>query len=251
MNPCELVAKLNPGSSRLDGGGRGGVPEYTAQDVAHAIGLMGHDKRLTAEENAAAMIGREVFCAVWWPDGARLSADTLDRALRKIILDEYSRRSLEAQIAKLECHVVEGEIEFRRVVTESEKRELTVARARRLRTVAQRWPWNTEVYARMPNAVLTELRSYRLCPTCAGLRFVSRTENGPPIDVCGKCDGTGREAASKVSRAANLKISESAYRIVWGTTYDWTFSRIAQLEGDARRHFKRALGVVDAAEETA
>jgi hypothetical protein len=228
----KLMGWLNPKSLQYDGA-RGGTPELTAIDIAGALGMLRDDT------------AREIFCAIWWQDGARLGADVLDAKLRRLLLDEYSRRSLEASIAKLECHVVEGELEMRRLPSENDKRELSAARAKRSKADAQRWPWNVELYARMPSAVLNELRSCNLCPDCGGIGLEIRTEGNALLVNCQKCEGSGHEAASKVKRAAVLKISESAYRLVWEATYDWLFVRVSEMENDARRQLKISLGMLN------
>ncbi len=58
-DPRRLLARLNPSTIRYDTL-PGGVPELTAQDIAHALGLV------------PVGLGREVLQACWWPDGAAL-----------------------------------------------------------------------------------------------------------------------------------------------------------------------------------
>jgi hypothetical protein len=237
-NARKLLGWLNPKISRLDGIG-GGKPDITPQDVSGALGFIKDD------------LAREIVCALWWRDGARLTADQLDTKIRRMILDEYARRSLEAQIAKLDCHIVQGEIELRRMVSEADRADLAAARSKRSHADAARWPWNPDVYARMPSAILKELRDDHLCPSCHGIGFLCRDDDPSPIVVCDKCQGSGHQSAPKVARAEALKITEAAYRLVWGSAFEWAFANVVEKENEGRWQIIRQLETIDAATEKA
>lgn len=229
-----LMGRLNPATADY-GNARGGIPELTPIDIAGALGMARHVDELSAE----------VFCACWWREGARLSSEALMCKLRRMILEEYSARSMAASIAKLDCHIVEGEYELRRSKTEDDRQALATARGRRSRTNARKWPWNMDVYARIPQAVLDEIRNRHICEVCNGCGYVTKQNADSPRTICQRCSGRGDTSASKVSRAKALGISESAYRIVWGPTYEWALATISEYEAKGFAEIKRALGGED------
>jgi hypothetical protein len=227
----KLMGRLAPAVMNYEAA-RGGIPEMTAQDIAAAMGIVRYKDELAAE----------VFCCCWWPDGGKLTADKLDARLRSAVLAEYSRRHLEAVMAKLDCHIAEGEYEYRRFKSDEDRRAIAVARAKRSRADAQKWPWNVDVYGRLCSAVMSEIRDRNLCPDCKGRRFLA-TDSVPV--ACARCNSTGQIAASKVTRAKALGISEAGYRLVWSYPYDWAYAEISALERKACSEFTKALGIDD------
>jgi hypothetical protein len=226
MNPCELVARLNPGSVRLDGGGRGGVPEYTAQDIAAMLGMMGNDPDGNPEENERLRFAREIFCAVWWPEGAKLVKRQLDALIGAMQFEEWRERAndlLNAHLAVAQSSILPvSEQRFAR-----ERADGILDRAK-----ARLWPaLGQSPYVRIRSAVLVELRATRICAICEG-------RGQAMVDTlkvtCGSCGGSGRIAISDVQRAGMLERDESTYRHTWRSVYEWTFARVSEADALAR-----------------
>jgi hypothetical protein len=161
---------------------------------------------------------------------------------------EYSRRHLDAVIAKLDCHITEGEFEARRAKSAADREELATARAKRSRSEAQKWPWNVAIYRLLPGAVLSEIRDRRLCPDCGGRQFV-RVESLPV--PCARCEKTGHISATNVTRANALRITEAGYRTIWRDPYEWTFKFVSEKERTGATILRRALGDESDAEQEA
>jgi hypothetical protein len=214
VNPCELVAKLNAGSVRLDGGGRGGVPEYTAQDIAAAIGMVDD------------VLAREVFCAVWWPDGGKLVEKKLDAMIAALQFEQWRERAdalVTAQIALAQASVAPPN-----------ERAMAKERAENLldRARARMWPaLSQDPYERIRTAVIIELRAPRICASCNGR---GQIVIGSLIASCSACAGCGRIAVSDVQRASMLKRDESSYRQTWRSVYEWTFALVSEAESTGR-----------------
>ena len=79
MNVRKLMARLNASTVRFDIG-RGGVPEFTPQDIAGSLAFVRDE------------LAREVFCAIWAPDLARLARGEILARLREATIIEYSNR---------------------------------------------------------------------------------------------------------------------------------------------------------------
>lgn len=228
MNVRKLMARLNVPTIRYDAV-RGGAPELTSQDIAGALGMLNDP------------LAREVLCACWWPDGAQLRRSQLEDLLRQKMLTEYSRRSLQAQMAKLEFHIAESGWLAKHARTEHDRRELSSARTKMEAAKAEQWPWNVEVYHRIVAAVIEELRSQHACPHCAGRGVIVPKTIGA-VATCTRCHGLGQAPLRKTARAKALGITESAYRSVWAGAYEWTYALISDLERDAARSFSTILG---------
>lgn len=205
-NVRKLVARLNASTCRFDVG-RGGIPELTPQDIAAALGMVKDE------------LAREVFCAVWWPDGARLNARGLDLLLARVQFAEWRRRMekmLDAQLAVAASRADRN--------AEAEQRgESMLAEA-----TAQMWPALVqEAYALVRRAVLDELRAPEPCAECDGVgSFVHR---GREADCTG-CGGSGRVARSNRQRAMTMDRDEAAYRRTWRGVYEWTLRRVQEAE---------------------
>lgn len=220
MNPCELVAKLNPGAARLDGGGRGGVPEYTAQDIAAAIGMV------------ADVLARNVFCAVWWPDGGHLTWKQLDTQIAMLQFGEWRDRA----DALVTAQLVQAQAQHREDFVGLDRAQLLLSRAR-----ASMWPpLHDDAYRDVRMAVIVELRAPRTCPACNGRGTV---RDGDLVIACGGCGGGGKIAVSDAKRASWLKRNESTYRRTWRDVYEWTFTAVSDAEREGREAIEIALGL--------
>jgi hypothetical protein len=217
MNPCELVARLNPGSVRLDGGGRGGIPEYTAQDIAAAIGMACNDPDKPLDE-----LAREMFCAVWWPDGAELVWHRLDALLAAAQFGEWRERLDELVIAQIA--MAQARVEERK----SRQKAIERAEGMLIRAREAMWPALSEsAYAAVRKAVVAELRAPRTCPVCHGR---GQVKSETLVVSCAPCAGTGRVAISNAQRARMLERNESTYRRAWLDVYEWTFGHASSAE---------------------
>jgi hypothetical protein len=220
VNPCELVAKLNAGSARLDGGGRGGVPEYTAQDIAAAIGMVSD------------VLARNVFCAVWWPDGGHLTWKQLDSQLAMLQFGEWRERA----DALVTAQLVHAQALYREDEAAVSRAAIQLTRAR-----ASMWPpLHEDAYREVRMAVIVELRATRTCPACNG-RGTLRDRD--LVIACGSCGGGGKIAVSDAKRAAWLKRNESTYRRNWRDVYEWTFTEVSEIEKKGREAIEIALGL--------
>jgi hypothetical protein len=221
MNPIELMARLNAASPNLLGG-RGGIPEYTAQDIAAAVGMVPDE------------FAREVFCAVWWPDGAHLVWKTLDSKIAAAQFGEWRERAeklVDAQLLEAQAEFLP--IEARK--TAEHRAELALAHAK-----AGLWPALGEpAYAEIRKATIVELRSPRVCTACKGR---ATAINGKLVIACEMCAGRGRIAVSDSQRALMLARNESSYRRSWKDVYEWTFRLLIDAEANARAAFATSLG---------
>lgn len=222
----KLMARLNPTTVRYDIGSGGGAPELTAQDVAAALAFVPPG------------IGREVFCLLWWPDGAKLTPNKLDEECAKVMHDEISRRIHAVQDAKLALAFLESRLASKRAQTFEDRREVQLARNEVERARAEVWPINPHVHAMIRTAVVDELRNPNLCPKCKG-----RGEyiEGTLLYECDLCDGYGIVPVSNSARAHRIGRDESTYRKVWKGPYEWLYVTVASAENSARMAVARAL----------
>ena len=229
MNVRKIMTRLNAATARYDVA-RGGVPEYTAQDVAGALALV------------ADPLARDVFCCLWWPDSTALNRDNLLKALRDRIWKEFSRRHRTAQVARLDLHIAEGELAARRSPSEHDRREHEARQAAWERAHRQVWPGTMATYPQLLRAVLTEFASPRHCATCKGRGSVAGA-SGPRL--CASCGGQGEKSQSKAWRANAIGMTEANYRQSWEPVYEWTYSLVSDLEATAGRQLADALGAGD------
>lgn len=221
----KLLARLNPANIRYDVG-RGGLPELTPVDIAGALAFV------------PAGLGREVFCACWWPDGAALAPGALDDAVARLVRAEMDVRHRRWQCARLELHIAQENALARRVRGEWDKQELTKLEARADDAKASCWPWMPEMHVRIRRAVLDELSQPNHCPACAGKGHVQAAEL---IAECSECLGRGIVPVSDRTRATRIGKAESTYRRVWRDMYEWLYDRVSEAEVQAARAFSRAL----------
>jgi hypothetical protein len=138
INVRKLLAKLNPRTASFSGG-RGGIPEFTPEDISGALGSV-TDK-----------IGCEIFCVAWWPDGASLTRADLHAKLRDMLLQEYSRRSEAKDRAR-------GAMEMLAMTNCTRSgRAYTAAKEYAEETTKAAWPRVAHRYDEIVNAVLTEI----------------------------------------------------------------------------------------------
>lgn len=214
MNPRELLARLNVPAVRYEIG-RGGIPKLTNLDIAAALGMVRD------------AFDRDIVSAVWWPDGAMLLGDSLAERVRLRLMTEYSKREREYYAAKLELHMVDGEIEAHRCKTE-ENRRIKAEHVRKLEQARDnRWPWNPEVYPRIFPSIIGELRNPQRCAMCEGR---GQVKIDATIKTCRKCDGSGLRAETRDWRASQLKIQSHQFRNTWQKIYEWVYELIASAE---------------------
>ena len=224
-DPRRLLARLNPTNIRYDVG-RGGIPELTSQDIAAALAFV------------PAGLGREVFCALWWPDGSRLSPFALYEGIAALTRAEMERRHRAAQIARLSLHIAEEDVAARRVMTDAARRELDRLRAVVADAKAKLWPYDPQMHVAIRRAVIDELALPHLCPGCGGAGEVM---DGELRTACQDCEGRGTQPPSNSARAARIGRDESSYRKTWRDLYEWLYRELADAESCARKAFKAAL----------
>jgi hypothetical protein len=226
MNGRMLMARLNARSVRWDGV-RGGVSEFSAQDIAAALGMIKHP------------FARELFCFLWWPDGARSSSSDIERMMLHRILEECVARATEASLSRLTYKV--AELELTRVRSISKLSETTLERYRVPMEIAEKrkWPAPRAVYRLLVQSVLTEMASPTLCPQCHGVgQYVLQGQEFS----CTRCDGSGATTLSDLARARQLDMTWHAYRKAWKAPYEWAIQDCRAAEMAAERALCRHLG---------
>jgi hypothetical protein len=215
MNVRKLLARLNPGTMNLRGGGAGG-PDLSPEDIAGALGFV------------PAGLGREVLCFLWWPLGASLKPAQLMREVALIQAREHAR--LAAALRNATDRLVDLELVYYSSRLAPPELRGEIQRAARDRDAAreQSWSYQPEVYANISRAVLAEMAGTTLCPACKG-------------DGCAHCDGTGAIAISARQRAEAIGRDEAAFRKRWARVYDFTYRRLRDAEQQAARTMARAL----------
>ncbi|MBE0270004.1 hypothetical protein G3H82_11765, partial [Xylella fastidiosa subsp. multiplex] len=103
-DPRRLLARLNPSTIRYDTL-PGGVPELTAQDIAHALAL------------TPAGLGREVLEACWWSDGAALRRGPLRDAAVALVVPEIRRQQQRLLEARTDVGIVKACMGWTRATT--------------------------------------------------------------------------------------------------------------------------------------
>lgn len=216
------MARLNPKNVRLDVG-TGGTPELSSTDIAAAIAFVPDG------------LGRELLCHVWWPDGAKLTAEALDQRLAMLQIREWTRRQEAMQTAEAAFAVATTEHSRLRAKAMLEAAEAKV------------WPRILvsldpvvvrPTYQAVRRAVLDEL-AHGGCETCGGRGIVN---NANKYVACKTCEGSGEHRRSDRSRAAACGLdSHSTYVRKWRKVYEWLLDAcVAELE-PAERAFRDAL----------
>lgn len=218
-NIRKLMGRLNPATCRFDIG-RGGIPELTPQDIAGALGMVRDE------------FAREVFCAVWWPDGARLERNRLLQLIALKQRAEIDKQWRRVQAARLDLHIASDDLAARNAATDHDRRVIAALKARLEEAKRLCWPNVPEMYPVIRAAVLDELASPKLCVVCAGRGAIA---SGDLVVECKQCDGTGKSAISSRQRAARIGRDESTYRKEWAAAYEWTYALVSDAEHEAAK----------------
>ncbi len=225
-DPRKLLARLNPQQARYEIGS-GGCPEWTAQDIAAALGMVRN------------LLGREILCAVWWPDGSQLTREALLANLRDLQLAEWVNRARRLECAHLAEHLA--------AELAAEKHgpmgaTLHHARADVAAARAMMWPrlGPASLYAAIRTAVLAEMLDPHLCTECRGTAHVMM---GGLLVPCGVCKGSGHSKASDDARARSLGRDAKTYRRTWRDPYEWLLDLCATAERAAGHQLAAALGM--------
>ncbi|EWG13268.1 hypothetical protein P910_003484, partial [Xylella fastidiosa Mul-MD] len=224
-DPRRLLARLNPSTIRYDTL-PGGVPELTAQDIAHALGLV------------PAGLGREVLQACWWPDGAALRRGPLRDAAVALVVPEIRRQQQRLLEARTDVGIVKACMGWTRATTSAQQAALRRAEERLDKLKAHLWPQATlEMLPVLVAAVVDELSTPQLCPCCHGQ---GERRVGALVKVCTACGGSGAVPASDRKRAAAIGRDESTYRTTWRGLYEWLLERMGVAERQAATQLQEA-----------
>jgi len=225
-DPRRLVARLNPASVRYDVG-RGGTPELTAQDIAAALAFV------------PAGLGREVFCALWWPDGARLSRRDLLGKVTRIVGEEWRRQAQALAEARIDLGIAHAIAGWGHHTSPEQRRNIDAA-ARALEARKRRC-WPDKLPDRLPailESVLEEIAMPNLCAQCGGR---AQAIVGALLVKCSVCDGRGTLPVSDRKRARAIGVDESTYRETWRDCYGWIYRTVADAENEAAKGMASAL----------
>lgn len=222
----KLLARLNPGAIQYGVVGGSGIPDLTPQDIAGALGFIRDDFQ------------REVFCALWWPDGSRLTRGAFDLQLRNKQLAEWMRRQRALVAARLGWHLAREEADGTHGGVPGVRKALSHARAEAEEAKAKAWPAYSERYKLIRSAVLNELASPHNCKPCGGRGHVRA---GALMTMCKACSGTGRAHSSERTRAEAIEVPRSMYAR-WADVYQWTLELCSHAERQAADKVERALG---------
>ena len=226
-NPRELLARLNPTNVKFDIGHGGGAPELTAQDIAAALAFV------------TPGLGREVFCALWWPDGASLSRCKLHQEISRAVWQQVEHQQRKLVAARLEVNILQDDIHSRHAATDECRRALAAAQAKVAAATRARWPDEPLMVVRIRSAVLEEMAKPNHCGTCGGRGQVMV---GEATRVCPTCSGRRLIPVSNRSRAEAIGRDEKTYRDSWRGMYEWLWNRLTDAEHAAAQEFARALG---------
>ncbi|HHW4679831.1 MAG TPA: hypothetical protein ACQGQH_10500 [Xylella sp.] len=225
-DPQRLLARLTPRTVRYDIG-RGGLPELTAQDIAHALALV------------PAGLGREVLEACWWPDGAALRRRHLRDAAVALVVPEIQRQQQRLIEAQTDLGIVRACLGWSGPVTGAQRAARDRAALRLEQVRKSPWPQTTlEMLPSLVSAVTHEMSHAHLCPACHG--HVARC-SAMLTRVCDVCHGSGVVPMSDRRRAAAIGRDESNYRWAWRNVYEWLLDRMRRAEQQAALELGEAL----------
>lgn len=232
-----LIARLNPSGARLDGAG-GGKPELTNEDIAAALGMITNPNELG--QSMVSELAREVFCAIWWPDGARLNRQQLLRLIHFRQAAELNAQLERLQRARLELHITLSDLASRQGRPTPNDLEVRRRLEKRLQYAKdQCWPANAEMYAAVRNAVINEIASPNHCRECGGRGELT---GGSLVIRCNQCDGTGAKPVSDRQRALGIGKSAWSYsKDRWKNLYEWTYNLVRDAESEAIRALREVL----------
>jgi len=220
-----LMGRLNPSTAQF-GGGRGGIPELTPQDIAGALGMIGDD------------LAREVFCACWWPDGARLTRNALLAMVGLRQRAEIDRQWRQVQMLRLDLHIADDDMASGAATSPFAKEIRDRIKSRLDGAKASCWPSQPKMYSIIRAAVIDEMAAPNLCRVCEGR---GETTVGNLTIMCKQCDGVGSAPVSDRQRAARIERDESTYRREWRVVYEWTYALVSEAEGAAMKALRAAL----------
>lgn len=221
----KLLARLNPKQSQYEIGS-GGVPELTPQDIAAGLGMVRD------------VLGREILCHVWWPDGAKLTRQQLLDSMRDLQLGEWMGRMRRLAAANLAHHIACEEADG----THGRARgQITRARAEVEDAKAAMWPrvGPQSRYLEIREGVLAEMLDPHLCQTCGGNGEVRADA---VVRVCGRCLGSGHDKATDTGRAERVGCTRKSYLESWSLPYEWLLGECAHAERRAASQLAHALG---------
>jgi len=191
--------------------------KLTALDIAGALGMCTNG------------LAREVFCAIWWPDGAKLAAAELSRALIDRLREEATGRKgaaldawLRVEFAKADVRL-SGSAEGKRDAERALSRAQTALKAAR----SHEWPIDGERYAQLLGAALRNIGEARPCHTCHGERTVLLL--GKPTE-CAACKGRGQRPVITEEIADSIGITRQSFHERWRGVYEWLHDDLSALE---------------------
>ncbi|MGN6094235.1 MAG: hypothetical protein ACTHOL_17940 [Luteibacter jiangsuensis] len=233
-NVRKLVARLNASTCRFDIG-RGGIPELTPQDIAGALGMVPRG------------LGREVFEACWWPDGALIRHRALRDAVLALVVPEIAKRDAVMRNCRLDVQIAESSMGWSagRVtaeqIAELRKRNYLLEQAQ-----ATAWPKNViEKLPIMTKALIVEIGKGQHCEACSGASEI--TLEGGLRKVCEKCGGTGQSRSPDLQRAKAMCMDSRSFVRTWKPVYEWMLAKFRESEAIAAKRFMHALGHSEAA----
>lgn len=219
---AERLALLTPHGPRLDGGGRGGIPDLTPQDIAAALGM------------TPAGIGRDLL---WWhyADGSRACSRRagddgpvhLSRALDEAIATLVAAQRRQRLHRRVDAQV---NLDLVRELAQHSRRTPDDVRYRiaRLSDEYQRardacWPGDSPAWPHLRRAVVHELGGPTACRRCNGRGHLVADDL---TITCTSCDGAGRKSASGRLRARWLRVNEHTYRHEWRSPYESIYATL-------------------------
>lgn len=215
----ELLGRLEATTVKFDIG-RGGIPELTAQDIAAALGM--------CEDKFAVLMFEAVA------SGTIRDPAAVDKAIAQAQFAEWRNRMDRMVTAQLAMVEADGAPIWQRAQRRWRAKQMLEG------AKAAMWPALVEEhYAQMRLALLTELRSNRVCPVCNGRKSVM-VEN--TLIECEHCLGTGRIAISDRSRAQMMRMHHSTYRDQWKAPYEWMYRHLSDAVNRGRAQFSVAVG---------
>lgn len=240
---ARLLIRLNPKSVPMTaGGGGGGTPSLTAQDVAAALGAAGR----RSEKDRVAV---DVLCMRHWPelfDGAEV---TNTRQFREVTTKRTIERiGKEAKTTK----AVERIPIAHRAPTRSARRltYLIAVRAAkkfyaRYKTdekmqqeFEKRMPIHPAFWLKLALSVVAEYRAPNYCQTCKGNEFIKVLVDDPQSrhkvklveEMCPTCLGSGTMSWSYKRRAKSLHIRAETYRMYIHPIHEGEIALLRALE---------------------
>lgn len=222
----ELLARLNPANVKFDTG-RGGLPELTNQDIAGALAFI------------PAGLGREVFIACHWPDGAKLSRRRITGMFQQLALTEWRKRINRMTDARVDHGIAVSIRRWQGAETAEQRAEVYRTQVRIDQARAELWPESLpEMLPALLHAIVDELACPKNCATCQGRGAVIVGELLVP---CTGCEGTGHSKNSDLWRAKRIGKDSANFRRDWRPCYQWLFDRMRDAESEAAQSMVHAV----------